>query len=112
MRSSPGSMAKRSRNGASGSAASRSRASSRVTATARPRRSRLAAVPLGVELVEEGVAPLLLVRLADDGSHPAEAVEGPQEAAVGLVAPPDVARAAPSVGAQRVEAAVVADAEA
>ena len=64
--------------------------------------------PLGIELAQEQVAALLFVGLPDGACRQLERVQGAQEAAVGLVAPADVARAAPAGGAQRVEAAVVA----
>src|SRR5689334_23172295 len=67
------------------------------------------AIPVGVELVEELVAALLLRPLADGGRRPPQAVEGAEEAAVALVLPPDVAAPPPAVGPKCVEAAVVAD---
>src|SRR5690242_17251812 len=70
------------------------------------------AVPVGFELVEELVAPLRFVGLADRLGRRAQPVERAQEAAVLLVAPADVARTAPAGLAQLVEPAVVADAEA
>src|SRR5437588_4782056 len=50
----------------------------------------LAAVPIRIELMEELVAALGLVVLADLVRHRPEAVEGPQEPAVGGVAPAHV----------------------
>ena len=68
--------------------------------------------PVGVELAEELGAAFLLVGLADGGRRVAQAFEGAEEAAVALVGPAHVPRSPPSRGAQRIEAAVVADAEA
>src|SRR5680860_90341 len=72
----------------------------------------VASIPARLELVQELGAALLLVGLVDGGRRTAQAVEGAQEAAVGLVAPAHVAGASPARLAQAVEAAVVADAEA
>ena len=69
------------------------------------------AVPAGVQLVQELVAPLRLVDLADGLRRRPQTFERAQEAAVGLVVPPDVSRSAPARLAQAVEAAVIADAE-
>src|SRR5205085_8429916 len=67
--------------------------------------------PLRVELAEELGAAFGFVGLADGLGHTPQAVEGAQEAAVGLVPPADVARPPPPGLAQAVEAAMVADAE-
>lgn len=64
-------------------------------------------IPVGIELVEELVAASRFVRLADGRRLLPESVEGAQESAVGLVAPADVAGAAPTVLAEQVEAPVV-----
>src|SRR4051812_8411929 len=69
------------------------------------------AVPIRVELVDELVAPLRLVGLADRLGRAAQTFERAQEAAVLLVLPADVAGAAPTGLAETVEATVVADAE-
>src|SRR5260370_35151805 len=76
--------------------------------------ARLAALraPLRVELVEELCAPLLLVVLADRAGGGAQPVERPEEALIGRVPPPHVARAAPTGLAEPVEAPVAADPEA
>ena len=68
-------------------------------------------VPRRLELVEELVAAGLLVGLADGRRTRAQPVERAEEAPVGLVLPPHVARAPPAGLAQPVEAAVVADPE-
>src|ERR1700730_3083162 len=75
---------------------------------------RLAALraPFGVELAQELGASLLLVALADRGGGGAQPVERPEEALIGRVPPPDVARSPPTRLAQPVEAAVVPDSEA
>src|SRR5205823_13663363 len=75
---------------------------------------RLAALltPFRVELAQELGAPLLLVVLADRGGGDAQPVERPEEALIGRVRPPHVARSPPTRLAQAVEAAVVADPEA
>src|SRR3954471_18488567 len=65
------------------------------------------AVPVGVELVQELVAALGFVGLADALGHGPEPVEGAQEAAVGGMAPPHVAAAPPARRPQCIEAAVV-----
>src|SRR3954449_10239215 len=72
---------------------------------------RLPAVPVRVQLVEELLAALLFVAFAYACRRRPQAVERAQKTAVRLVLPPHVPRAAPSRGAQRVEPAVVADAE-
>src|SRR6266511_15279 len=69
-------------------------------------------IPIGVELVEELVAPLRLVDLADRGGGGTQPVERTQEPAVRRVTPPDIPGPAPTRLSQRVEAAVVADPEA
>src|SRR5439155_20715774 len=68
--------------------------------------------PVGVELTEEESAALLLVAFADGGGRGTEAVEGAEEAAVGLVTPADITRPPPPGLAQAVQAPVVADPEA
>src|SRR2546430_11024149 len=75
---------------------------------------RLAALrtPFRVELAQELGAPLLLVVLADRGGGGAQPVERPEEALIGRVPPPHVARSPPPRLAQAVQAAVVADPEA
>src|SRR2546429_4962795 len=75
---------------------------------------RLAALrtPFRVELAQELGAPLLLVVLADRGGGDAQPVQRPEEALIGRVSPPHVARSPPTRLAQAVEAAVVADPEA
>src|SRR3954462_2240165 len=67
--------------------------------------------PVGGELAGELGAAFGFVVFADGGGGAAQAVEGAQEAAVGLVAPADITGAPPTRLAQSVEAAVVADAE-
>src|SRR4051812_44745251 len=67
--------------------------------------------PGGVELAQEQLAPLLLVALADATCGHGQAVQGTQEASVLRVLPADVAAAAPAVGPETVEPAVVPDAE-
>ena len=59
--------------------------------------------------MEEQGAALLLVDLTDRRGGAPQRLEGPQEAAVGLVAPADIARAPPTGAAEGVETAVVAD---
>ena len=56
----------------------------------------LARWPVGVELAEELGAALGFVGLADGLGRAAKAVERAEEAAVGLVAPADIARAPPA----------------
>src|SRR6266480_852265 len=75
---------------------------------------RLAALrtPFRVQLAQELGAPLLLVVLADRGGGGAQPVERPEEALIGRVPPPHIARSPPTRLAQAVEAAVVADPEA
>src|SRR4051794_21306879 len=63
-----------------------------------------------VALGEEDAAALGLVVLADTPGGLAEAAQRPEEAAVLLVGPADVAAAPPAVGPQPVEPPVVADA--
>ena len=65
---------------------------------------------LGVELVQEEGAPLLLVRLADCPGALPQSLEGAEETPVRLVAPTHIARAPPSGRPQSVEAAVIPDA--
>src|SRR3954470_21443063 len=63
-----------------------------------------------IALGEEDAAALGLVVLADTPGGLAEAAQRPEEAAVLLVGPADVAAAPPAVGPQPVEPTVVADA--
>src|SRR5438309_3732834 len=51
---------------------------------------RSATVPVWIELVQELVAPIGLVDLADAVGHGPQSIERPQEPAVGRVAPPHV----------------------
>src|SRR4029453_16408099 len=75
-----------------------------------PRLARLPA-PFRVELAEELGAALLLVVLTHGGGGGAQPFQRAEEALVGRVPPPHVARSAPTRLAQPVETAVVADAE-
>src|SRR3954452_7518052 len=68
-------------------------------------------VPAGVQLVEEFVAALGLVDLADGLGRRTQPFERAQESPIGLVVPAHVAGAAPSRLPEAIEAAVVADAE-
>ena len=84
-------------------AAAQHRAAERARSAVQLRRG-----PRRVELPEEVGAPLGLVVLADLGGRALQPGQGPEEPAVARVLPPHVAAAPPPVGAQRVEAAVVA----
>ena len=64
----------------------------------------------GIELVHEHGDALGLVTLADCRRHLLQTAQAAQEPAIRLVGPAHVARAAPTVGAQGIEAAVIADA--
>src|SRR4051812_8354740 len=68
--------------------------------------------PGRVQLEQELRTAGFLVGLADRRGGRAQAVEGPQEAPVGLVLPADVAAAAPAGLAELVEPSVVPDPEA
>src|SRR5690606_30040298 len=71
--------------------------------------SAVVVIPRGIELAEERRHPLDLVVLADLGGGSGQPGEGAKDATVGLVLPADITAAAPAVGAQRVEAPVIAD---
>ena len=66
--------------------------------------------PCGIELEQEDVAPFGLVGLADPGGDVAEPAQRTQEALIRRLGPSDVTAPPPSIGPQRVEAPVVADA--
>src|SRR5205807_4465880 len=89
--------------------ATRARVPVQPPASAEP--SGVRAAPVGVELAQEELAPLLLVGLADAAGHAGQPGEAAKEAAVGRMAPPHVPRSPPSRPPQRVQAPVVPDAE-
>jgi hypothetical protein len=61
-------------------------------------------------LQKEKTAAFGLVGFTDDSGHAGQTGQARQESAVPLVAPPDVTRTSPTIGTQRVEPSVIADA--
>src|SRR5262249_32523773 len=101
---------RRSRSYASGSAPSGTGPTRRDSPPIPVRLARpVVTAPLGVELAEEQRAALCFGLLADCGRRGAQGLQSPQEAAVGVVLPPHVARPAPSGGSQGVQTAVISD---